>query len=60
MSLPALKVNKFVHIYVGWFSYVAGLTQCYRGLELVSGTDQVVLEGFDIGFTVSADENFQF
>ena len=55
VSSPAVKVNKFFHIYAGWFAYAAGLAQCYRGLELVSGTDQVVFEEYDIGFTVSIE-----
>ena len=53
-------MNKFAHIYSGWFAYIAGLAQCYRGLELISGTEQVVFEQFDIGFTVSIQEWFPF
>ena len=52
--LRRLQTNKYVHIYSGWFAYVAGLAQCYRGLELVSGTQALVFEGYDVGFTVSS------
>ena len=31
---------------------MAGLVQCYRGLELVSGTDKLMFSAIDINFTV--------
>lgn len=47
-------MNKHFHIYAGWFAYFAGLVQCYRGLELVSGTDKLVFSAVEINFTVRA------
>ncbi|CAM9174754.1 unnamed protein product, partial [Laminaria digitata] len=46
------RMNKHFHIYAGWFAYVAGLLQCYRGLELVSGADKLILPAGDINFTL--------
>eukprot|EP00903_Cladosiphon_okamuranus_P012613 g11801.t1 len=46
------RVNKHFHIYAGWFAYLAGLVQCYRGLELVSGTDKLVFSAVEINFTL--------
>ncbi|CAM9317590.1 unnamed protein product, partial [Sphacelaria rigidula] len=45
------QVNKYVHIYLGWFAYGAGLIQCYRGIELVSGADKLMFSAVDIDFT---------
>lgn len=47
------QLNKHFHIYAGWFAYMSGLLQCYRGLELVSGADKLILPAGDINFTVS-------
>lgn len=52
------QVNKHFHIYAGWFAYFAGLVQCYRGLELVSGTDKLVFSAVEINFTVRAYDTF--
>lgn len=41
-----------MHIYLGWFAYGAGLIQCYRGIELVSGADKLMFSAVDIDFTV--------
>ena len=46
-------MNKHFHIYAGWFAYLAGLVQCYRGLELVSGSDKLVFSAAEINFSVS-------
>ena len=46
-------MNKYIHIYAGWFAYMAGLVQCYRGLELVAGAEKLVFSAVDINFTVS-------
>lgn len=46
------QVNKYIHIYLGWFAYGAGLIQCYRGVELVSGSDSLVFSAAEIDFTV--------
>lgn len=46
------QVNKHIHIYAGWFAYVAGLVQCYRGLELVAGSENLIFSAADISFTV--------
>eukprot|EP00904_Undaria_pinnatifida_P011388 jgi/Undpi1/737/HiC_scaffold_10.g04201.m1 len=46
------RVNKHFHIYAGWFAYIAGLVQCYRGLELVSGADKLVFSAVYINFTM--------
>lgn len=53
ISLATNQVNKHFHIFAGWFAYFAGLVQCYRGLELVSGTDKLVFSAVEINFTVS-------
>ncbi|CBN76583.1 delta-9 desaturase [Ectocarpus siliculosus] len=45
------RVNKHFHISAGWFAYAAGLVQCYRGLELVSGSDKLIFSAVDINFT---------
>ncbi|CAM9782649.1 unnamed protein product, partial [Ectocarpus sp. 12 AP-2014] len=50
------RVNKHFHISAGWFAYAAGLVQCYRGLELVSGSDKLIFSAVDINFTLG---NFQ-
>lgn len=45
------QFNKFFHIYSGRFAYVAGVVQCYRGLELVSSDDKLVFspgDGLDL------------
>lgn len=53
-ALPlARQANKHIHIYAGWFAYVSGLVQCYRGLELVSGSDKLVFSAADMDFSVS-------
>lgn len=49
----AWQLNKHFHIYAGWFAYLSGLVQCYRGLELVSGAEKLILPAGDINFTVS-------
>ena len=46
------QVNKHFHIYAGWFAYVAGLVQCYRGLELVASSDNLIFSAVDISFKV--------
>lgn len=38
-----LQINKHFHIWAGRIAYVAGVIQCYRGLELVSNADQLLL-----------------
>lgn len=47
-----LQLNKYLHIYAGWVSYAAGAVQCYRGLELVAGNDQLVFSAAETEFTV--------
>eukprot|EP00752_Nemacystus_decipiens_P002581 g2416.t2 len=45
------RFNKFFHIYSGRFAYLAGVVQCYRGLELVSSDDKLIFsagEGLDL------------
>ena len=51
--LFAWQANKHFHIYAGWFAYIAGLVQCYRGLMLVADSDRVVLSAADMTFSVS-------
>ncbi|CAN0347517.1 unnamed protein product, partial [Scytosiphon promiscuus] len=41
------RFNKHFHIWAGRFAYAAGVIQCYRGLELVSGDDQLVFSAGD-------------
>lgn len=49
----AWQANKHFHIYSGWFAYLAGLAQCYRGLTRVAGSDKLVFSAADINFSVS-------
>eukprot|EP00903_Cladosiphon_okamuranus_P015565 g14370.t1 len=45
------RLNKHFHIWAGRFAYLAGVVQCYRGLELVSKEDSLVFsagEGLDL------------
>ena len=42
-----LQCNKYFHIWAGRFAYLAGVVQCYRGLELVSGSDELLFSTFD-------------
>ncbi|CAN0421524.1 unnamed protein product [Ectocarpus sp. 12 AP-2014] len=42
-----LGFNKHFHIWAGRFAYLAGVVQCYRGLELVSSDDNLVLSAGD-------------
>ncbi|CAM9823746.1 unnamed protein product, partial [Discosporangium mesarthrocarpum] len=44
------RVNKYVHVWSGRFVILAGIIQCYRGLNLVSPEDNLVFEAIDIGF----------
>ena len=53
----AWQVNKHVHIYAGWFAYVAGFIQCNRGLGLVMSTDQLVFTISDVNVMVSVVRN---
>lgn len=46
------QLNKHLHIYAGWFAYVAGAVQCYRGLELVAGGDGLLFSVTGIDFEV--------
>lgn len=48
------QVNKHMHIYAGWIAYVAGVVQCYRGLELVSGAEELLFSAAEIDFAVRA------
>ncbi|CAN0025142.1 unnamed protein product, partial [Ectocarpus sp. 6 AP-2014] len=41
------RCNKFFHIYAGRFAYLAGVVQCYRGLELVASDDQLIFSAGD-------------
>ncbi|CAM9558139.1 unnamed protein product [Pylaiella littoralis] len=41
------RFNKHFHIWAGRFAYLAGVVQCYRGLELVSGDDTLILSAGD-------------
>ncbi|CAM9298493.1 unnamed protein product [Ectocarpus sp. 4 AP-2014] len=41
------RFNKFFHIYAGRFAYLAGVVQCYRGLELVASDDKLVFSAGD-------------
>ena len=47
-----LQFNKYFHIYSGRFAYLAGVVQCYRGLELVAGEDQLLFSAGDTEFEV--------
>ena len=49
----AWQANKHFHIYAGWFAYISGLVQCYRGLELVAGSDALVFSAAEMSFSVS-------
>lgn len=49
------QFNKFFHIYSGRFAYLAGVVQCYRGLELVSSDDKLIFsagDGLDLKVTL--------
>ena len=49
-----VQFNKHFHIWSGRFAYVSGVVQCYRGLELVSGDDDLIfsaVDGFDVEVT---------
>eukprot|EP00904_Undaria_pinnatifida_P011027 jgi/Undpi1/7054/HiC_scaffold_21.g09528.m1 len=41
------RCNKYFHIWAGRWAYLAGVVQCYRGLELVSGRDELIVSAFD-------------
>eukprot|EP00904_Undaria_pinnatifida_P011031 jgi/Undpi1/7058/HiC_scaffold_21.g09532.m1 len=41
------RCNKHFHIWAGRFAYLSGVVQCYRGVELVSGGDELLLSTFD-------------
>ncbi|CAM9704645.1 unnamed protein product, partial [Ectocarpus fasciculatus] len=41
------RFNKFFHIYAGRFAYLAGVIQCYRGLELVASNDKLIFSAGD-------------
>ncbi|CAM9534507.1 unnamed protein product [Ascophyllum nodosum] len=41
------RCNKYFHIWAGRFAYLAGVVQCYRGLELVSDRDNLVFSAGD-------------
>ncbi|CAM9152625.1 unnamed protein product [Ectocarpus sp. 12 AP-2014] len=41
------RFNKFFHIYAGRFAYLAGVVQCYRGLELVASDDKLIFSAGD-------------
>ncbi|CAM9873857.1 unnamed protein product [Ectocarpus sp. 6 AP-2014] len=41
------RFNKFFHIYAGRFAYLAGVIQCYRGLELVASDDKLIFSAGD-------------
>ena len=52
-----MQFNKFFHIYSGRFAYLAGVVQCYRGLELVSSDDKLIFsagEGLDLKVELGA------
>ena len=54
LPLPlALQANKHFHIYAGWFAYVAGFVQCYRGLMKMAGSERLVFSAADLHFSVS-------
>lgn len=42
-----VQLNKFFHIYAGYFAYLAGVVQCYRGLELVASNDKLIFSAGD-------------
>ncbi|CAM9611990.1 unnamed protein product, partial [Ascophyllum nodosum] len=42
-----LGITAYFHIWAGRFAYVAGVVQCYRGLELVSADDNLVFSAGD-------------
>ena len=42
-----LQCNKHCHIWAGRFAYLAGVVQCYRGLELVSSSKELVFSAGD-------------
>lgn len=47
----ARQVNKHFHIWSGRFAYLAGVVQCYRGLELVASDDALLFspgDGLDL------------
>lgn len=41
------QFNKHFHIWAGRFAYLAGVVQCYRGLELVSSDENLVFSAGD-------------
>ena len=41
------QLNKHFHIWAGRFAYLAGVVQCYRGLELVASNDELLLSAGD-------------
>lgn len=47
MAPLQLQCNKYFHIWAGRFAYLAGVVQCYRGLELVSADDNLVFSAGD-------------
>ncbi|CAM9216757.1 unnamed protein product [Sphacelaria rigidula] len=42
------QMNKHLHIWAGRFAYLAGVVQCYRGVELVSSADRLLFSTLDI------------
>lgn len=42
-----VQCNKHFHIWAGRFAYLAGVVQCYRGLELVVDSDELVFSAGD-------------
>lgn len=42
-----LQLNKHFHIWAGRFAYLAGVIQCYRGLELVATSDDLIFSAGD-------------
>ena len=45
-------MNKHLHIWAGRFAYLAGVVQCYRGVELVSSGDSLLFSTLDIDIKV--------
>lgn len=43
-----------MHIYAGWFAYVAGLFQCNSGLGMMMSSDQLVFAFSDVNLMVSS------
>ena len=52
------QFNKHFHIWAGRFAYLAGVVQCYYGLELVAGSDNLVIsvgDGLDLEVHLSLE-----